>query len=127
MNLSFEKEELKALKNNLLYTFFLGLIFTGLQFFGWRELARMGVDFRGLPSGSFLYVLSGIHLFHLIGAMVFALIMVLHYQRSEKDSIKHLLLLTNPYEKMKIQLFSRYWHFMDIIWMTLFLIFVLTF
>jgi len=127
MNIAFEKEELKNLKNNLLYTFFLGLIFTGLQFFGWRELTRMGVDFRGLPSGSFLYVLSGIHLFHLIGAMVFALIMVMHYQRSEKDSIKHLLLLTNPYEKMKIQLFSRYWHFMDIIWMALFLIFVLTF
>lgn len=127
MLLHFKEESLNKLKNSLLSTFLLGILFTLLQFWGWRELGAMGIDFRGLPSGSFLYVLSGIHIFHLIGAMVFGMIMLIKYNRSEKDDIQHLLLLTNPYEKMRITLFTTYWHFMDLIWLVLFLIFVLTF
>lgn len=127
MLLHYQEEALPKLKQSLLATFILGVLFTFLQFFGWKELSMMGVDFRGLPSGSFLYVLSGIHVFHLIGAMVFSLIMLVKYNRTEKDSIRHLVMLTNPYEKMRIQLFTTYWHFMDLVWLLLFLIFVLTF
>lgn len=126
--LQFYKEEsLEKLKNSLLTTFLLGGVFTVLQFLGWTELAMMGIDFRGLPSGSFLYVLSGIHIFHLLGAMVFGIIMLVKYHRKEKDEIQHLILLTNPYEQMQIRLFTTYWHFMDIVWLLLFMIFVLTF
>lgn len=127
MLLHFKEESLLKLKNSLLLTFMLGLAFTILQFVGWKELALLGIDFAGIPSGSFLYVLSGIHVFHLLGAMVFAIIMLVKYNRTEKDEIKHLVLLTNPYEKMQIQLFTTYWHFMDVVWLLLFMIFVLTF
>ncbi|WP_291785259.1 cytochrome c oxidase subunit 3 [Cecembia sp.] len=127
MLLHYKEESLFKLKNSLLSTFLLGIVFTILQILGWKELTLIGIDFQGLPSGSFLYVLSGIHIFHLLGAMVFALIMVAKYNKTQKDEIKHLLLLTNPYEKMKIQLFTTYWHFMDVIWLLLFMTFVLTF
>ncbi|MFD2203835.1 cytochrome c oxidase subunit 3 [Shivajiella indica] len=127
MLLHFKEEKIKKLKDSMLITFFLGLCFTLLQFLGWKELTLMGVDFKGLPSGSFLYVLSGIHIFHLIGAMVFSILMVYKYHKTEKDEIQHLLVLTNPYEKMRIQLFTTYWHFMDLIWIVLFLIFVIRF
>ncbi|UJP65920.1 cytochrome c oxidase subunit 3 [Mongoliitalea daihaiensis] len=125
--LHYREDSVQKLKNSLLITFFLGVIFTVLQFIGWKELSLMGVDFRGLPSGSFLYVLSGIHIFHLIGAMIFALIMVYQYSRIEKDEIKNLVLLTNPFERMRIELFTIYWHFMDFIWLVLFMIFVFVF
>ncbi|SNS42396.1 cytochrome c oxidase subunit 3 [Belliella buryatensis] len=127
MLLHFKEESIKKVKNSLLSTFFMGLIFTALQLMGWKELTGMGVDFKGLPSGSFLYVLSGIHIFHLIGAMVFALIMVVQYSKREKDQVQHLIMLTNPFEKMRIELFTKYWHFMDFIWLVLFLIFVISF
>jgi len=123
----YKEESLNKLKNSLLSTVLLGVLFTVLQFLGWKELAVIGIDFRGLPSGSFLYVLSGIHIFHLLGAMVFALIMLAKYNRTEKDDIKHLVMLTNPYERMQIQLFTIYWHFMDVVWLLLFMVFVLTF
>jgi cytochrome c oxidase subunit 3 len=123
----YREESLDKLKNSLLSTVLLGVLFTVLQFLGWKELAVIGIDFRGLPSGSFLYVLSGIHIFHLLGAMVFALIMLAKYNRTEKDDIKHLVMLTNPYERMQIQLFTIYWHFMDVVWLLLFMVFVLTF
>jgi cytochrome c oxidase subunit 3 len=125
--LHYKEEHIDKLKDSLLITFLLGLCFTILQFLGWKELAMMGIDFRGLPSGSFLYVLSGIHIFHLIGAMIFSLLMLFQYNKTEKDEIRNLVLLTNPYERMRIRLFTTYWHFMDLIWIVLFLIFVLRF
>jgi cytochrome c oxidase subunit 3 len=91
------------------------------------ELTNMGINFTGMPSGSFLYVLSGIHIFHLIGAMIFAVIMWIQLRKNQRDQIKNLVLLTNPYEKMRIRLFTRYWHFMDAIWLILFSLFVLSF
>jgi len=127
MILHYKDEETTKLKNSLFSTFLLGIIFTTLQIFGWRELTGMGIDFRGIPSGSFLYILSGIHIFHLVGAMLFALIMMVQYNKNEKDAIQNLIMLTNPFEKMRIDLFTKYWFFMDIIWLTLFLIFVIAF
>jgi len=123
----FKEENLEKLKSNLILTAILGLVFTILQFFGWRELTMMGVDFRGLPSGSFLYILSGIHIFHLLGVMVFSIIMLVQYIQNGKSEIQQILMLTNPFEKMRIRLFTTYWHFMDLIWLVLFLVFVLTF
>jgi cytochrome c oxidase subunit 3 len=123
----YKKESIRELKKALMLTFWLGVAFSILQLIGWQELTAMGVDFRGLPSGSFLYVLSGIHLFHLCGAMIFAVIMTLQYSKKEKDEIQEIVMLTNPFERMRIQLFTKYWYFMDLIWLVLFMIFVLTF
>lgn len=127
MVIHYQEEATLKLKNSLLTTFLLGMIFTILQIVGWKELTSMGIDFKGIPSGSFLYVLSGIHIFHLIGAMIFAVIMMVQYSRKEKDAIQSLIMLTNPFEKMRIELFIKYWFFMDIIWLILFLIFVVSF
>ncbi|WP_339925415.1 cytochrome c oxidase subunit 3 [uncultured Cyclobacterium sp.] len=121
---AFLAHDLKKTKINLVYTLFLGLSFTAFQFKGWEELSNSGVDFTGLPAGSFLYLLSGIHLVHLTGAMIYALVLLLLIYNSEKDEVKTLVLLTNPYEKMKLELFIIYWKFMDIVWLILFGLFL---
>ena len=127
MRLHYQEENIPKLESSLRNTFVLGLIFTVLQFAGWKELTDMGIKFTGIPSGSFLYVLSGIHIFHLIGAMVFAVILLLQLRKTQDDGIRRLVLITNPFEKMRIRLFTVYWHFMDAIWLVLFLLFVLSF
>ncbi|MEX0882823.1 MAG: cytochrome C oxidase subunit III, partial [Cyclobacteriaceae bacterium] len=121
---NFLMNSLAKTKRFLTGTLMLGLAFSGFQFLGWRELTTIGVDFTGLPSGSFLYVLSGIHLFHLIGAMIYALVLIIKIQKSENDQVKSLILLSNPYEKMKLDLFSVYWKFMDLVWIVLFILFI---
>ena len=127
MRLHYQEENIPKLESSLRNTFVLGVAFTILQFAGWKELADMGINFTGIPSGSFLYLLSGIHIFHLLGAMVFALILLVQLRRTQEDGIRKLILVTNPYEKMRIRLFTVYWHFMDAIWLILFLLFVLSF
>lgn len=127
MRLHYQEENISKLESSLRNTFMLGVIFTILQFAGWKELTDMGISFTGLPSGSFLYLLSGIHIFHLLGAMIFAIILLLQLRKTQEDGIRKLILVTNPFEKMRIRLFTVYWHFMDAIWLILFFLFILSF
>ncbi|MDF2156564.1 cytochrome c oxidase subunit 3 [Algoriphagus sp. CAU 1675] len=127
MRLYYNEEKTQKIIQSLRNTLILGTLFTLLQFLGWVELQSMNIDFRGIPSGSFLYLLSGIHIFHLLGAMIFAFILWIQLRKTKKDGIQRLIVFTNPFEKMRIRLFTIYWQFMDGIWLILFLLFVLSF
>uniref|UniRef100_UPI004048737E cytochrome c oxidase subunit 3 n=1 Tax=Algoriphagus sp. TaxID=1872435 RepID=UPI004048737E len=127
MRLHYQEENSAKLYRSLQMTFGLGILFMGFQVLGWIELTDKGINFTGLPSGSFLYVLSGIHVIHLFGAMVFALILLRELRKIEQDAIRKLVWTKNPFEKLRIRLFTVYWQFMDAIWLVLFLLFVLSF
>jgi len=115
------------LREMVLSVVLLGLIFSLLQFLGWLELQYMGIRFSGLASESYLFVLTGIHVFHLMGALVFGLLLYLQIKRSARDPLQKMLFLINPYEKMKIRLFAIYWYFMDVVWIVLFVLIVASF
>jgi cytochrome c oxidase subunit 3 len=127
MRIHYQEENSAKLHRSLKATFVLGLLFTVFQILGWMELSSKGINFTGVPSGSFLYVLSGIHVVHLIGAMSFAVILLLQLRKIEQDLVHKLVWMTNPYEKLRIRLFTVYWQFMDADWLILFLHFVLSF
>ena len=127
MRLHYQEENIPKLQGALRGTFVLGLLFTGCQVLGWVELTNLGINFTGTPSASFLYVLSGIHVLHLLGAMGFAGSLLLEIRSIEKDMVRKLVWTTNPYQKLRIRLFTVYWHFMDAVWLILFLLFVLSF
>ncbi|MBM3169264.1 MAG: cytochrome c oxidase subunit 3 [Bacteroidetes bacterium] len=127
MRIHYQEDNIPQLKSSLQVTFLLGLAFAILQVFGWIELSQMGIRFTGIPSGSFLYLLSGIHVFHLAGALAFALSLLLELRGVQQDAIKNLVWRSNPYHQLRIRLFTVYWQFMDVLWLCLFLLFVLSF
>jgi cytochrome c oxidase subunit 3 len=59
--------------------------------------------------------------------MTFAVILLLQLRKIEQDMVSKLVWMTNPYEKLRIRLFTVYWQFMDAVWLILFLLFVLSF
>lgn len=105
----------------------MGILFAMLQFWGWRDLAHQGIYFDGIPSGSYLYLLSGIHVVHLSGALLFLVMLIREVRQTFSDPIKDLVFARNPYVGMKVKLFVRYWYFMDAIWLLLFGLFLLSF
>lgn len=127
MRIYYQEENSVKLHRSLKATFVLGLLFMGFQILGWKELTDKGINFTGIPSGSFLYVLSGIHVAHLLGAMSYALILLLQLRKIDQDGVRKLVWMTNPYEKLRIRLFTVYWQFMDAVWLILFLLFVISF
>jgi len=96
----------------LMVTFILGLTFIVLQYFGWNALYNIGVPLDGNPSGSFFYVISGIHALHIIGGITALGVALFHA-------------FTLPFEvtakrKHRFSLVTQYWHFVDVLWLYLF-------
>ena len=114
--LAAKKDNFKSLRIAISITFVLGLIFLWMQFLGWKALVDMKVFFVGNPSGSFFYVFTGLHGFHLITGLivlVFALLAAFQLRVHSKNL-------------RRIQICTTYWHFLDILWVYLFF-FLLTF
>ncbi|GIV29661.1 MAG: cytochrome oxidase subunit III [Bacteroidia bacterium] len=102
----------------LLITFVLGIVFSLCQFLGWKELYANGIVYAGRysnPSGSFLYLLTALHLLHLAGGMIGLMV----------TTIKTLLKKYTSENYLGIELIGIYWHFLDALWIFLFLFLIL--
>lgn len=113
---SAKKDNFSSLKTAISVTFVLGLAFLWMQFEGWREMVNMKVYFVGNPSGSFLYVFTGLHAFHLISGLLVLLFALISAFR----------LKVHAKSLRRIEICATYWHFLDVLWVYLFF-FLLTF
>lgn len=104
-------------KLNLYFTLLLGIMFIVFQTLGWSELFARGIDFRINVSGSFFYLITGIHAVHVLAGIAALTIACIHAY-SLKFSI-------TPSRLNRFQLTTNYWHFMGALWVYIF--FFLTF
>ena len=80
------------------------------QFNAWEILVANEVYFVGNPGGSFLYVLTGFHGFHLISGLIY--LIVIYVMISTKK--------VNKENILPMELSTTYWHFLDGLWLYLF-------
>jgi len=120
-------DDLEEVKKWLGITFLLGLLFAVLQFTGWQELQAKNILFNGERSGAYLYVVSGMHVLHMVGVIAFALYLLLEAHKVSKDAVQHLIYATNPYQKIKFKMLNDFWHFVDVLWIVLFIYFLFSF
>ncbi|HFA50082.1 MAG TPA: cytochrome oxidase subunit III [Bacteroidetes bacterium] len=111
--LSFKKGNEALYKGLLLATFFLGILFFVFQFQGWQALADMGVPFTLHPAGDFVYMISWVHAAHVLGGIAILAVAMIHafglkFKVTKKRTLRFNLSLT-------------YWHFVDLLWVYLFL------
>jgi len=99
-----------------------GIAFVILQYYGWQQLTSYGVRLTGNPSGSFLYIISGLHALHILGGIVF---LVIFFAKSllKRDVVDKLLEELNPNRFLGYKLLSTYWHFVGLLWLYLFVFF----
>lgn len=111
---SAKKDNIQNLRIGLLATTILGILFVIGQVLAWQKLVDAGVYFAGESSnasGSFLYVFTGLHAAHLFGGMIYLFIVNIDALRYKIHS-KNLL---------RLEMCATYWHFMDALWIYLFL------
>ena len=111
---SIKKNNLAGLKKASAITLLLGIAFIVCQIMGWGILYDQKIVFAGKysnASGSFFYVLTLMHLLHLFGGIL-ALFVVWIKSTQGKYSSENLL---------GVSLCSIFWHFLDILWIYLFL------
>jgi cytochrome c oxidase subunit 3 len=120
----YKADDLPNLARCLGATLLLGCVFSGLQVLGWRELLQHGVLFSGAPSGTYVYFISGLHVVHVLAGLIFLLVQLVRVLHAERDAVRALLFIRNPYHRRQLQVLGTYWHFVDGLWVVLFAIFL---
>lgn len=109
-----KKDDQKTTTIFLLSTLALGILFVILQFVGFGQIVSEGYYFTGAGSSittTFLYVVTVTHLLHLAGGIISLLIIIYNH-------FKHKY---NSGQALGIELGAMYWHFLDLLWLYLFL------
>ncbi len=93
----------------------LGLVFLAGQLFAWRELRAAGVFMASNPASSFFYVLTAAHGTHLLGGILALLYVAFRTWTPDAGA--------RTSQDTAAEVASIYWHFMDGLWVFLFLLF----
>ena len=102
----------------LLATLLLGAAFVCSQLVGWKQLVGEGVYLSGNPHSSFFYLFTGAHGIHLLGGMVALSYLALRAR-------KLVFGVSSEKRVAATDAVSLYWHFMDGLWVALFLLLLL--
>jgi len=111
---SFKAREMGRYRSLITITAALGLLFISLQVMGFQNLESRNIALTGSKSNSaasFLLVITGLHMAHVLGGVIAILIIFI---RAFTSRVKN-------YSSLSIDMVSTYWHFVDVLWIYLFL------
>ena len=112
--LAIKKDQNSKTSMYLLLTLLLSCSFVGLQFLGFNQIIAEGYYFTGQASSittTFLYIVTLVHLLHLAGGIISLLIIIYNHFKQKYNST----------QTIGIELGAMYWHFLDVLWVYLFL------
>ena len=125
--ISYRKAKFGLFRTLLFFSFLLGLAFLGMQVFGWEKLKQMGFPLSGNIAGSFIYIITASHGVHIIGGLLVTLVFLVFAIRSRKDPIYELRSIINPKRQLNLEMLVTYWHFVDAVWVYLYIFFLLNY
>ncbi|HLV38759.1 cytochrome c oxidase subunit 3 [Xanthomarina sp.] len=112
----------RALKTNnrqltmlwLLATLILGVSFIASQFLGFQQIIDLGYNFTGPTSNitmSYIYLIAVVHILHVAVGIICLLVVIYNHFKQKYNSS----------EMLGLELAATFWHFIDILWLYLFL------
>lgn len=113
---AFKARNMRRYKTLITITAILGLAFIVMQIKGFGFLEDHGVKLFGSnsnPAGSFLGVITGVHMLHVLGGVIALMVMLFKAYSARRKS----------YSSISIEVASTYWHFVDGLWIYLFIFF----
>lgn len=113
---SLKAREMMAYKRWLMITAVLGVLFLVLQIVGFKQFGANDIRLIGAGSNasySFLLAISGLHGLHVLGGVI-ALVVI---------AIMALRTATRNYNTIPLEVAATYWHFVDALWIYLFIFF----
>lgn len=126
---AFKNRQMPRYKALITITLLLGIVFGLCQYGGFYQLYHQLQQIRingqtltqsstvridGNPSESFLFIIAGLHLLHLAGGLVGLTIV---FFRAFRTNLK-------IYNTTGLEIAATYWHFVDILWVYLFVFFL---
>jgi len=120
----FRREDIIRLQKSLRVTAILGFSFVICQYLGWTEMLSRWGDLSSSRSATYLYILSSLHGIHYFAGIIALVVVNWQWYKRRNDAVLNLIAITNPFEELKLELLSIYWHFLDMLWIIVFLFFL---
>ena len=93
----------------------LGVLFLAGQWQGWGQLVDNHIHLVGNPSGSFFYLITGLHGLHIISAVIYLIITLVRVHRG----------IIHSGNLAPLEMCVTYWHFLGGLWLYLFVFLLL--
>jgi cytochrome c oxidase subunit 3 len=120
---AYKNTKFAAFRALLTLGFLLALLFLFLQYLGWIALISIGKPLTGNISGQFIYLISSLHAVHIVAGLIVTLFFLIFSFRARKDVLFELKNIVNPRRLLHMELLVTFWHFIDIVWIYLYLFF----
>jgi cytochrome c oxidase subunit 3 len=121
---AFKRRALSAYRGFLALATILGGGFIAFQVLAWRELLDRGLPVGTEVAADFLYVISGAHFLHVAGGLVALAVVALRAWTRYREP-EDLLLTSLDHDRVPaVELVATYWHFVDLLWIYLFVFFI---
>ena len=111
---AFKKREMPRFRILITITLVLGILFAVFQYLGFKQLYANNIRLDGNPSESFIFIIAGLHLLHIAGGIIALLIV---FFRAFRTKVK-------IYSSTGLEIVASYWHFVDVLWIYLFVFFL---
>jgi cytochrome c oxidase subunit 3 len=111
---AFKNREMPKYRSLITTTLLLGVLFGVFQYIGFTQLYAHNIKVNGNPSESFLFIITGLHLVHILGGIIALLIV---FFRAFRTHVK-------IYNATGLEVVASYWHFVDALWIYLFVFFL---
>lgn len=111
---AFKAREMGRYRSLMTVTAALGVLFIVLQYMGFVNLEANNIALVGAKSNSaasFLLVITGLHMVHVLGGVIALLVMFIRAYSSK----------TKTYSSVPVEVAGTYWHFVDVLWIYLFI------
>lgn len=109
----------------LYITIFLSLTFLVLQGIAWYSLFNKNIMIQSDNSAGYLYVISGLHFFHVVAGLPFLFYFSIEAKKYMVEPVSVLVYFSDPHKRLNLRLISIYWHFLDILWIYLMIFFLI--
>jgi cytochrome c oxidase subunit 3 len=112
---AFRKRRMNLYRQLITATLLLGVVFVVMQLTGFSTLWAQQITFQESVAGSFFYIIAGVHGLHVVGGVVALLVIFFRaFSRNRRY-----------YSSTPIEVAAIYWHFVDLLWIYLFVFFLL--
>ena len=111
---AFKAREMGRYRVLITVTALLGVSFIIMQWLGFQDMESRNIALTGVKSNSaasFLFVITGLHMVHVLGGVIALLVIFI---RAYSVKIRN-------YNALPIELVGTYWHFVDALWIYLFI------
>ncbi|MCT1443768.1 heme-copper oxidase subunit III [Corynebacterium sanguinis] len=105
-----ERGDVYGLRRWFGITIALGVVFLGLVAFEWYEMVSHGVTPQASVYGSVFYIITGFHMAHVTAGIIAFIVVMMRVAKSK----------FTPAQATAAMATSYYWHFVDVIWIGVF-------